>query len=257
MRQLIIAVLAALFVVGCQSPLNSTMDEQLREQLLATQRAYRKAMEDGPIVQVRRGPSEVEKKLADDKRIDELDQMSGLSSLRNKPLELGEDLLGRDKSDVVTISLETAIDQAVRNNIDLKTARYLPAIAQTRVTQANAVFDAEFFLNLDWAKIDDPLGVLSTPNVTTTTTLETGVRKGFTTGGSAQISTGATRTTQSSPFVPLLSGVELRLPPNCAGGSSNTPAQIIGLGGGIAVLGVGVSDSSITSTESVVQGDGG
>ena len=191
-------------LLGCRSPLTATVDEQLREQLLATQRAYRKAMDEGPYVQVKRAPSEVEQKLEKENRIEELDKMSGLEALRHKPLELGEDLLGREKSDVLTISLQTAVEQAIRYNIDLKSARYLPAIAQSQVTQAMAVFDAEFFVNFDWTKIDDPQGIVG-GGVTETTAMETGVRKQLSSGGQVQLTTSFQRVSQTaSPFLPPL-----------------------------------------------------
>jgi len=199
MRHVLIVITATVLVSGCQSPLTMSADDEIRDQLLATQRAYRKVMEEAPIIQVRRQVSEVERKLVKEDRIEELDEMSGLAALRNKPLELGEDLLGRTKSDVVTISLQTAIELAVKNNIDLKVASYLPAIAKTQVTQAESVFDAEYFLTLDWSKIDDPSNIIGGTNIVETTTFETGIRKQLTTGGSVVVSTEIERVQQSAP----------------------------------------------------------
>ena len=92
-------------LAGCAGPLERTAEQELREQLLASNRAYLEAVTPGPVIELSRRPSEVERELSEDRR-EKLDQMSGPLSYQDKPLDLGPDLLGHDDQPTVALSLQ-------------------------------------------------------------------------------------------------------------------------------------------------------
>jgi outer membrane protein TolC len=118
--------------------------------------------------------------------------------------DLGPDLTGGVQQEV-TISLRSAIDSAVRNNLSIQIARLQPAITEADVVAAEAAFDAVFFSSVDLAKIDEPTpvtavnlgGSLSPVGVGVSASdqyrFETGIRKPLTSGGEVFVSTDLTR----------------------------------------------------------------
>jgi outer membrane protein TolC len=106
----------------------------------------------------------------------------------------------------VTVSLRSAVESAVRNNLSIQIARLQPAITEADVVRAEAAFDAVFFSNVDLAKIDEPttvpivrgLGGSPVPvgigvSASDQYRFETGIRKPLTSGGEVFVSTDLTR----------------------------------------------------------------
>ncbi|MBI1336333.1 MAG: hypothetical protein GC164_05160 [Phycisphaera sp.] len=203
--------LGALALAGCTSPLHQSIEDRIREELLSTHQRYQQQVAAGPVIELSREQSDVEKKLADNpERLKEIDEMSGYETYTGQDLQLGQDLMGQSDNTMVAMSLRKAVRTAVKNNLDVRQARMIPAINQTLVTQAEAVFDAVFFTNLDYNTLDTPqppvIGGLSSAfgsTQTTTTDLTTGIRKPLTTGGQITAQTQFTRTERKPPFYTL------------------------------------------------------
>ena len=200
---------AFILLAGCHGPLERTQEQALREQLLASHRAYRAAAAGSPAVELARQPSEVEQELTQERR-SELDEMSGPRSYRYETPELGKDLQGSAGSNTIAMPLQKAIRLAVENNLDVHQARVIPAINDARLTQAQAAFDAVFFTTFDFQKLDTPFppSAPTPPSITNPNPpppdrfqsfqsdarrLTTGIRKQLTTGGQISMSTAFAR----------------------------------------------------------------
>ena len=199
------AAFSLTLVAGCRNPLARTLEQETREQLLASQRAYREAIAVGEKkveFETQRPDSEVEKFLRETKipnkdttLLEEVDKISGPTSYRPEDFDPGRDLLGNASAQTVAMTLQRAIELAVRNNLDIRVARLIPAIADTQITQAEAVFDATFFANGTANILDTPnpppvggLGVFGSVQQKQIG-LETGIRKVISTGGQVSVST--------------------------------------------------------------------
>ncbi len=235
-RALVVGTLlmSLLCVAGCVSPMDRTAEEQLRDSLQATRQTFLDAIAQGE-VEFQQGFSEVERELLTgtkedpDKnkdKIEQLDKVSGPDSYGDAKLMLGPDLQNRsddeevapedDKElkqwkasrkelDRVGMSLEQAIRMSARNNIDLSIARLVPAIREAQVVQAEAAFDATFFAAGDMSLTDTPRPASSVagaggPVQGEVWSLETGIRKPFTTGGGIVLSTSFQSNSDSPTF---------------------------------------------------------
>lgn len=182
-----LAVLLGTSVVGCTSPLDRSEDQDLRERLVNSNRAYLRAIAAGPVIEISREPSDVESELSDERRT-QLDRMSGPSAYIQDPLKLGADLVGESDGGVLSTSLRHAIHLAAKHNLNVQLAQVQPAINQSRVSQAEAVFDAVFFTNFNYSNTDEPrpqsainpaFGAQQTQNWDVTS----GIRKNLSSGG--------------------------------------------------------------------------
>ena len=153
------AAVVAVVLTGCaSSPMERTEEEALRASLLRSHRALMSEVASGGIVRVTREASSVEAEL-DAERTRELDEMSGLAAYEgqaNAQVSAGTDLLGKTDEPVVQLPLERAIALAVERNLDYAAARLSPSISAAQLQQAEAVFDVEFFADLDFTKLDTP-----------------------------------------------------------------------------------------------------
>ncbi len=182
-----LASATALWLVGCQSPMARTPEQALRESMIAAHRAHLSAVSSAQVVELSRVPSDVESELSDDRRA-ELDGMSGMSAYKDRGQDFGPDLQGINDETGVKLSLQEAVALAVKNNLDLKVARMTPAISESRITQAKAVFDATFFTNINYSKLDTPQPGGFVPGLSGNTKredvqLSTGIRKPLISGG--------------------------------------------------------------------------
>ena len=182
------------------------MEEQLQEQLATMQRTYRQAIEDGPVIKLQRNPSAVEAALTDEQRR-ELDGIGGPRAHEGTTLALGKDLLGKTDVKTVTLSLRRAIRLAAQNNLDVKVAQMQPAIRQTVITQAEAIFDAVYFASFDFEKLDTPQPPTSAfvsaafgSVQRDTRQFQTGIRKVLTSGGQLTVATQMGRHRQDPSF---------------------------------------------------------
>jgi outer membrane protein len=200
-------VVSACWLVGCQGPMQRSEEQALRESMIAAHQAHLSAVAEARAVELSREPSDVESELSDERRA-ELDEMSGLSAYKDIQLSPGTDLLGKDSVQVVRLSLQEAVALAVRNNLDLKVARMTPAISEARIVQAQAVFDATFFTNLNYSKLDTPQPGGFVPGLSGNTKredvqLSTGIRKPLISGGQITVQTDLNR----NEAVPSIFGV--------------------------------------------------
>lgn len=185
-----------LMLAGCTSPMERDIQAQLREQMAATNRQYVAASGVAQNVKVSRTPSDVEAELSDERRA-ELDEISGPTAYKNARLELGSSLTGESEAQTPTVAmtLQQAIQMAVKNNLSVQVSRLNPEIDQTLVIQAKAAFDAAFFANYDFQKLDTPTPLRNIVPATgdfiqsTNHTLTTGIRKRTATGATATIQT--------------------------------------------------------------------
>lgn len=174
-------------LAGCTSPLSRTTEQELRDNLIASNRAYYNAVSGNAPVELTRKPSDVEKELTDQRKA-ELDRMGGPTSYGDTKPEYGVDLGGKDAAPTLGMSLQRAIHLAVKHNIEIQQARLLPAVTQAQITQAEAVFDAVFFTNVNWTTGEQarPPSLLSTfggAQSSETAQLSTGIKKILSTGG--------------------------------------------------------------------------
>ncbi len=94
----------------------------------------------------------------------------------------------------VKLSLKDCIHSALRHSYLIRASGYNPAIQTTNVVEAEAQFDAVYFLNLASNRQDRPSASQLQGTYTDARTLGTGVRKLLSTGTQAQISYAASRT---------------------------------------------------------------
>ncbi len=190
--KLLIVAAAALAAGACSSPTSLQMEGELRDRLLGVGREYTAAVENAPVIAVSRAPSAVEADLTPQRQA-ELDKLSGPESYGPEHFDLGPDLTGQTHSPTVQMSLRTVIHKTLQNNLNLRIARMVPSIDDQQITQAEAVFDAVFFANVDYQKLDTPrfasvgaIGFLGNDLRSTNTSVQAGVRKLLATG--AQVS---------------------------------------------------------------------
>ncbi len=181
-------MLSAAFLAGCAGPLDRTLEDRLREDLVGSNRAYLQAVAAGPVVELSRPPSDVETELSNERRT-QLDRMSGPAAYQKDELRLGADLLGKANTDLVVMNLREVIRRAVRSNLDVELARIQPAISEARITRAESDFDAVFFTNLNRDSTDTPrpgtgagLSVFGSQQ-SERSTAATGIRKNLSSGG--------------------------------------------------------------------------
>jgi len=183
-------------MVSCASPLERSTQEALRAEMMASHRRYLEAVAAGPVIELSRAPSAVERELAEEGRIEALDAESGPRAYVDAPLELGPDLLGDAQTPVVRLTLAQALQMAARNNLDVQLARLQPAISEAQITQAEAVFDAVFFAGFERQDLNTPGPPSLFPGFglggdqrARQTTFNTGIRKQLSTGGLVSVQT--------------------------------------------------------------------
>jgi outer membrane protein len=164
-----------------------TPEEALRESMISAHRAHLASMSEAKVIELSREPSDVESELSDERRT-ELDDMSGPTAYKGIKLDPGIDLAGNEDAQVLRLSLQEAVALTVKNNLDLQVARMTPAISESRIVQAQAVFDATFFTDVNYSKLDTPQPDGSVSSVTGNSQrddveLSTGIRKPLISGG--------------------------------------------------------------------------
>ena len=196
LHSLICMLAAALVLSACRSPFDPVVstDELQRDIRRAIEREFENLPEDESAFPAESPPSRTEQALAE--RREELDALTPALAEDERRFELGADLAGREQREVA-MSLEQAVRTAVGNNLAVQIARLQPAITLQDVLTAEAAFDAAFFADADFVRVDEqttvpvingiPLGRPAQRN--DSWRFETGVRADLLTGGSASIST--------------------------------------------------------------------
>ncbi len=192
---LLLAAATLVAISGCRDPL-SRSDRELQWEALEASRAQLKALSAGPDIEVKIPESALYAEFDED-RVEQLDKLSGPDVYTQEDLDLGVGLDGRP-SKTIKLSLQRAIQLAVRNNLDLKVAQIVPGISEADVIAAEAAFDATFSTSIEWRKTDRPQQgtVLNTLTVGTTTqqrdnaTFNVGINKRLESGAQLAVSTG-------------------------------------------------------------------
>ena len=192
-----LCLLSAGWLSGCAGPMDQTPAEAMREQMIASHRAHLASVSEAKLIELSREPSDVESELSDERR-EELDKMSGLRAYQDMPIIAGPDLTGEEDVKTLNLSLQQAVAMAVKNNLDVQVARMTPAISESRLVQAQAVFDATFFTDVNYANLDTPQPTGAVPGFSGNTQsetfeLSTGIRKSLTTGGRVTLQADMTR----------------------------------------------------------------
>ncbi|MHC4447519.1 MAG: TolC family protein [Planctomycetota bacterium] len=201
-----------LMLVGCESPLGAPDPSEILRRGVAD--AVERELEPLPELEQRlvtkRPVSDVVPTLAE--RREELDAIGPSYERSRDRLEVGPDLTGA-KQQEVTISLQWTIASAVRSNLDIQIARLQPAINETDVVAAEAVFDALLFSNVDYEWIDEPTAAIALTGTGVIGTaeraneqyrFETGLRKRLISGAEVSVSTDLTRFDNRTPGTVLV-----------------------------------------------------
>lgn len=122
-------------------------------------------------------------------RLEELERMAGPNAEGYEGVpELGPGLLGEGaREELVRVGLEEVVLSAVRNNLDVRVARFGPAIEGERLVEAEAAFDFVVFGGADYTSSDVPQQAPpfnpTTASVSEDVGVDFGLRKLLTTGG--------------------------------------------------------------------------
>lgn len=123
-----------------------------------------------------------------------------------------------EREQKVELTLLECIRRSLEHNFSVQVDSYNPAIAQTQIVQAEAAFDAVFFLDASIAEDDNPTGVKRTVSETEQRGISGGIRKLLPTGMTTSVSLrqGFLRNNPpAQPFNPLYNNaftVEFRQP---------------------------------------------
>lgn len=168
----------------------------LDRQVIRETRSQFQGLEASPQIEVVRSESQLYEELGE-KRIAHLDTISGPGVYKTRALDAGAGLDGEEPG-TVRLSLQRTTQLALQNNLDLRVAQLVPAISESDVIAAEAVFDATFFTNASFSILDRPqqatvlgggvpVGLSRTEQ--DNSSFETGIRKLLDTGGQLTIST--------------------------------------------------------------------
>jgi len=189
-------------LAGCSAM--TAQEQQLREAVVRTTQRQLEQLASAPR-QLERRPSPL---AFSPERLAELEAMSPDLLSAEGEIALPDDLLGK-AAQTVGLTLEEAVQRAVRHNLDANLARIQPAIAASQIVQAQAVFDWTLFASFDFSKIKQqtpvpliqgvPIG--SALNKNQSFAFQTGLRRTFDTGGQLTISQGLDVFNNKSPGV--------------------------------------------------------
>ncbi len=201
------ALAASVWLGSCGSPLERASTDQLRASIIDSARrelAEAKGAPQQRTLEQTATPLDLTRE-----RREELDRMAGPQSYEDTVAPELPDLLGRQAGAAPTfrLSLEQAVASSVERNLALQAARVQPAIAQSSVVAAQAVFDWVFYADFTWQITDEPSVTVipGAPAVRQSQTVaySTGLRKPLTSGGQFSISQGQTYTDDDTPGVDI------------------------------------------------------
>ena len=97
------------------------------------------------------------------------------------------------------LTLAEAVQRAVANNYTIRIEAHNPAISQTQIVEAEAAFDAEFYLDTNWDNRDAAVPPKSLPGTSDTRQFQGGFRKLLATGAQASVSLATSRNWSGIP----------------------------------------------------------
>lgn len=203
---LAVVLVIAAALIGCETPFNEHRHWPAVQQSVAQaiERELEGLPESRQPLLSTQPPNEVAATL--EKVRPQLDKMGPQVRGPAPKGDLGPDLDNAEQQSV-TLALDDAIQTAVRNNLTAQVASLQPAISAEDVIMAEAVFDAVLFTDLAFQKVDEPAVVpvlngipLGSPVTQSKSYLfDTGLRKQFTSGATAELSTGLQRDKDQTP----------------------------------------------------------
>lgn len=104
-----------------------------------------------------------------------------------------------DRPEQVNLGLAECIQRALNNNYAIRIEAHNPAISETQIVEAEAAFDAQFFLDVSHAALDQATASTITPASSRNFNIEGGLRKLLPTGAQASVSVGQRRSQNSLP----------------------------------------------------------
>ena len=99
----------------------------------------------------------------------------------------------------VQLGLSECVQRAIENNYTIRSEAHNPAISQTQVVEAEAAFDAAFYLDTSWANLDQPTGSAFTPGTSDTRAISGGFRKLLPSGMQTSVGLSQQRSKNSFP----------------------------------------------------------
>ena len=205
-----LAAALILSLAGCASPFSAEGDDGLRRRVAGAIDRELAAVPPGrQLIETTQPPPTIETELA--ARRAELDTIGPMVPFVAGKLNMGPDLSGNRQVEV-NVSLQSAIETSVRNNLAIQIARLQPAINESNIVAAEAAFDAVFFTNVDWTRTDQPQAVPTvggTPigvgaRINDQIRFDTGVRKRLTSGADVFVATGLGRFNNKTPGFALV-----------------------------------------------------
>lgn len=97
------------------------------------------------------------------------------------------------------LSLAECVQRALDNSYSIRIEAHEPAISRTRIVEAEAAFDVEFFLDTSWDKRDQATAQAFNPGTSDTRSIEGGFRKLLPSGMRASVSLSQQRTKNNLP----------------------------------------------------------
>jgi outer membrane protein len=206
-RYWVLLLWGAVWAGGCTTASSRALEQALHARLVGTNRDFIEQVKAARSIKTTRPVSDVDAKMDPERRA-EIDRVTGPKAYLGRAVDLGPDLLGAEGDEAaatVAMTLRRAIHEAVANNLNIEIARLEPAVSQSVIDQALAVFDAVYFADLSWSKQDTPRPSSSVDDVfgsqqTETTVLTTGIRKVLETGGQITLQTELTRNDTDPSF---------------------------------------------------------
>lgn len=143
-----------ILLVGCQSPLDRDPEADLRASVRsAVDEQLRDLDPEAAPMETRALVDDLSQDL--DSRLEELETLGPQSRDGGAALALGPGLDG-EPLEVVPISLQDAIQTAVRQNLGVQQSRVDQAVAAAEIVRAEAAFDAVLGAGVNFARIDEP-----------------------------------------------------------------------------------------------------
>jgi len=210
MGTVVVGAALILSLAGCASPFSVEGDQALRRRVAgAIDRELAEVPPGRQLIDTTQPPPTIETELAS--RREELDTIGPVVPFAAGKLTMGTDLAGEQQLEV-SVSLQSAIETSVRNNLSIQIARLQPAINESIVVAAEAAFDAVFFTNVNWNSTDRPQAVAivgGTPigvgaQINNQFRFDTGIRKKLSSGAQVFVFTELSRFNNKTPGVTLL-----------------------------------------------------
>ena len=147
-------LVGGILLVGCRSPLERDPEADLRASVrTAVDEQLRDLDPEAAPRETRAFVDDLSQEL--DSRLDELETLGPQAKDGGAALALGPGLDG-EPLEVVPISLQNAIQTAVRQNLGVQQSRVDQAVAAAEIVRAEAAFDAVLGAGVNFARIDEP-----------------------------------------------------------------------------------------------------